>query len=55
MKDLKKHSVLSCVTDAKGRKIQVIKLHVPDPLYMTEKEAAGVFQVNIQFFVSFSS
>jgi agmatine deiminase len=37
MKDLKKHSVLSSVTDAKGRKIEVIKLHVPDPLYMTKK------------------
>ncbi|CAJ2664703.1 unnamed protein product [Trifolium pratense] len=40
------YSLLSSVTDAKGRKIEVIKLHVPDPLYMTEKEAAGVFQDN---------
>ncbi|GAU18994.1 hypothetical protein TSUD_193320 [Trifolium subterraneum] len=38
------YSLLSSVTDAKGRKIEIIKLHVPDPLYMTEKEAAGVFQ-----------
>lgn len=37
-------SVLSNATDAKGRKLQVIKIHVPGPLYMTEKEAAGIFQ-----------
>ena len=40
-------SVLSNTTDAKGRKLEIIKLHVPGPLYMTEKEAAGLFQVNI--------
>ncbi|KAL6211515.1 hypothetical protein ACLB2K_016739 [Fragaria x ananassa] len=37
-------SVLCNTTDAKGRKLEVIKLHVPGPLYMTEKEAAGVSQ-----------
>lgn len=37
-------SVLSKTTDAKGRKLEIIKLHVPGPLYMTEKEAAGLFQ-----------
>ena len=41
------YSLLSSVTDANGRKFEIIKLHVPGPLYMTEKEAAGVFQVNI--------
>ncbi|XP_039130604.1 agmatine deiminase-like isoform X1 [Dioscorea cayenensis subsp. rotundata] len=35
-------SVLSSTTDAKGRKLSVIKLHVPGPLYMTEDEAKGV-------------
>ncbi|CAL5198499.1 unnamed protein product [Lathyrus oleraceus] len=38
------YSFLSSVTDANGRKFEIIKLHVPGPLYMTEKEAAGVFQ-----------
>lgn len=37
-------SVLSGATDANGRKLQIIKLHVPGPLYMTEEEAAGVIQ-----------
>ncbi|CAN6584998.1 unnamed protein product [Malus baccata var. baccata] len=37
-------SVLSNTADAKGRKLEIIKLHVPGPLYMTEKEAAGLFQ-----------
>ncbi|KAJ4841026.1 hypothetical protein Tsubulata_044442 [Turnera subulata] len=37
-------SVLSNATDANGRKLQIIKLHVPGPLYMTEEEAAGVSQ-----------
>lgn len=40
-------SILSNTSDAKGRKLQVIKLHVPGPLFMTEKEAAGVIQVNV--------
>lgn len=35
-------SVLSNTTDANGRKIEVIKLHVPEPLYMTEEEADGI-------------
>ncbi|KAK4842850.1 hypothetical protein QYF36_000789 [Acer negundo] len=38
-------SVLSNATDATGRKFQIIKLHVPGPLYMTDEEAAGVIQV----------
>ncbi|KAL7097132.1 hypothetical protein ACP275_10G124100 [Erythranthe tilingii] len=37
-------SILNSVTDAKGRKLQVIKLHVPGPLYMTDEEAAGLQQ-----------
>lgn len=40
-------SVLSNATDACGRNIEVIKLHVPGPLYMTDEEAAGVFQVSV--------
>ncbi|KAF7838577.1 agmatine deiminase [Senna tora] len=38
------YSVLSSVTDANGRKFEIIKLHVPGPLYMTEEESAGVVQ-----------
>ncbi|PIN06957.1 Agmatine deiminase [Handroanthus impetiginosus] len=37
-------SVLTSTTDAKGRNLEVIKLHVPGPLYMTEEEAAGLEQ-----------
>ena len=40
-------SVLSSATDANGRKLEVIKLHVPGPLYMTDEEAVGIIQVNI--------
>jgi len=35
-------SVHSSTTDANGRKIDSIKLHVPGPLYMTSKEADGI-------------
>ncbi|KAK2663500.1 hypothetical protein Ddye_002074 [Dipteronia dyeriana] len=38
-------SVLSNATDATDRKFQIIKLHVPEPLYMTDEEAAGVIQI----------
>ncbi|CAG7879019.1 unnamed protein product [Brassica rapa] len=37
-------SVFSSTVDARGRKIQVVKLHVPGPLYMTEEEAFGIVQ-----------
>ncbi|KAL5815721.1 hypothetical protein ACOSQ4_026362 [Xanthoceras sorbifolium] len=37
-------SVLSNATDAAGQKFEIIKLHVPGPLYMTDEEAAGVNQ-----------
>lgn len=37
-------SILSNATDALGRKLDIIKLHIPGPLYMTEEEAAGVVQ-----------
>ncbi|GMQ07434.1 hypothetical protein CsSME_00051619 [Camellia sinensis var. sinensis] len=37
-------SVLSHVTDAKGRKLEIIKLHVLGPLYMTDEEATGLIQ-----------
>lgn len=40
-------SVLSNATDANGRKFQILKLHVPGPLYMTDEEAAGLIQVGI--------
>ena len=38
-------SILENTSDASGRKIEVIKLHVPGPLYMTDEEAAGIVQV----------
>lgn len=38
-------SVISNTTDASGRKISVIKLHVPGPLYMTDEEASGIQNV----------
>jgi len=38
-------SVLSNSIDARGRKIQVIKLYIPEPLYMTEEESSGITQV----------
>ncbi|CAN8298701.1 unnamed protein product [Cochlearia groenlandica] len=37
-------SVFSNSVDARGGNIQVIKLHVPGPLYMTEEEASGIIQ-----------
>ncbi|CAI9113407.1 OLC1v1014004C1 [Oldenlandia corymbosa var. corymbosa] len=37
-------SVLTSTSDAQDRQLQVIKLHVPGPLYMTEDEAAGILQ-----------
>ncbi|XP_042481420.1 agmatine deiminase isoform X2 [Macadamia integrifolia] len=37
-------SVLSKATDSNGRALEIIKLHVPGPLFMTEEEAAGVVQ-----------
>lgn len=40
-------TILSYATDARGRKLQIIKLHVPGPLYMTNEEAAGLNQVSI--------
>ncbi|KNA11867.1 hypothetical protein SOVF_131170 [Spinacia oleracea] len=37
-------SVLSSVTDASGRKLEVVKLHIPGPLHMTNEESGGVIQ-----------
>ena len=34
--------ILNATTDAKGRKVEVVKVHVPPPLFRTYKEAAGV-------------
>jgi agmatine deiminase len=34
--------ILNSTTDAKGRKLEVVKVHVPPPLFRTYKEAAGV-------------
>ncbi len=34
--------ILENTTDARGRKLEVVKLHCPPPLFRTYKEAAGV-------------
>ncbi|PKA63087.1 Agmatine deiminase [Apostasia shenzhenica] len=39
--------ILSNITDANGRRIEVIKLHVPGPLYMTEEEATGIQNLEV--------
>ncbi|KAK1295937.1 Agmatine deiminase [Acorus calamus] len=36
-------AVLSNATDARGRKLDIIKLHVPGPLHMTDEEAKGIY------------
>ncbi|XP_073010410.1 agmatine deiminase-like isoform X2 [Typha latifolia] len=41
-RSLEAFTILSKTTDANGRKIDVVKIHVPGPLYMTEEEAAGI-------------
>lgn len=43
-RSIKAFDVLSNATDANGRKLEILKLHVPGPLYMTDEEAAGVIQ-----------
>ncbi|XP_027330840.1 agmatine deiminase [Abrus precatorius] len=45
-RSIEAYSLLSNETDANGRKFEIIKLHVPGPLYMTEKEANGIVQDN---------
>ncbi len=34
--------ILNNTTDAKGRKLEVVKVHCPPPLFRTYKESAGV-------------
>lgn len=34
--------ILNNTTDARGRKLEVVKVHCPPPLFRTYKEAAGV-------------
>ncbi|MCP4820377.1 MAG: agmatine deiminase [Shimia sp.] len=36
------YEFLSNVTDAKGRSLEIFKVHIPGPLYFTEDEAAGI-------------
>ncbi|KAK7330240.1 hypothetical protein VNO77_24428 [Canavalia gladiata] len=43
-RSIEAYSLLSSETDANGRNFEIIKLHVPDPLYITEEEAAGIIQ-----------
>lgn len=46
-RSLEAFSVLSNSTDAHGRKFEIIKIHVPGPLYMTDEEANGIITVTI--------
>ena len=34
--------ILNNTTDARGRKLEVVKVHCPPPLFRTYKEAEGV-------------
>ncbi|QCD80771.1 agmatine deiminase [Vigna unguiculata] len=43
-RSIEAYSLLSSETDAHGRKFEIIKIHVPGPLYMTESESAGISQ-----------
>ncbi len=40
---------LQSVTDAKGRQIEVVKLHVPAPMFITKEESQGVDAVDGTF------
>ncbi|KAG5229960.1 agmatine deiminase [Salix suchowensis] len=44
IRSMEAESILSNTSDANGRRLEIIKLHVPGPLYMTDEEAAGVVQ-----------
>ncbi|MBQ6538999.1 MAG: agmatine deiminase [Bacilli bacterium] len=39
------YEYLSNETDAKGRKLEIVKLHTPNPILITEKESEGVDSV----------
>ncbi len=39
---MKNLEILNNSTDARGRKLEVVKVHCPPPLFRTYKEAAGV-------------
>ncbi|XP_031406600.1 agmatine deiminase isoform X2 [Punica granatum] len=43
-RSMEAYNILSDTTDANGRKFEIIKLHVPGPLYMTNEEAAGLVE-----------
>ncbi|CAJ1944282.1 unnamed protein product [Sphenostylis stenocarpa] len=43
-RSIEAYSLLSSETDANGRKFEIIKIHVPGPLYMSESESAGISQ-----------
>ena len=41
-RSIENFSILSSSVDAQGRNFDIIKLHVPGPLYLTEEEAKGI-------------
>ena len=44
--------VLSKTTDAKGRTLEILKIHAPAPTYFTLEEVSGL-EVRLSFFHSF--
>lgn len=46
-------SVLSNSTDAKDRKIEVIKLHIPGPFHITKEEAEGLVSLVSTIFLMY--
>lgn len=40
------YEVLSNTSDATGRKLKIIKLHVPEPSFYTEEEVAGLAEAS---------
>jgi agmatine deiminase len=39
---LQNYEILQSVTDAKGRKLEIHKIHIPDPILITKEESKGV-------------
>ncbi|KAH9305029.1 hypothetical protein KI387_009433, partial [Taxus chinensis] len=45
-RSIEAYAILSNTTDAQGRILQIIKMHIPAPLFMTEEEADGLQVLN---------
>lgn len=40
------YDILSSAIDAKGRKLSIRKLHIPDPIFLSEEEREGMDEIN---------